>query len=360
MNRVKCIIENMDNVLTGNLKEYESLHRTKYQNILADFGDILSKITMTELRIGNLEKCRNLATRAVFNDLHKSINDQLTVFGDYENFNFMHIRQAQSIKELYHELWILFKEMGEVYKDPYAELDENEEDTSLLGERVYAFEKCLDLIQEVYDVCSTLEEQLKSTIKPIWEAQLTDLNKSGKQSDFHLIVSVRKNNDLQIYSDDRDIISCSYFNPKHVQLFRNDCVGFCYGLDERYLVGMSSSDCGLASVSVKEKEEYKLVFGGIRVSRDAYLEGITSDFLPYYYPEDLQKSDTYNEIVLRGDAKPIAIFTPAEIVEQEYSEIVAASALYKLPIVIYNRFENTINVLPRVCLTRNSATPELE
>ena len=360
MNRVKCIIENMDNVITGNLKEYKSLQRTKYQNILANFGDILGKITMTELRIGNLEKCRNLTTRTAFSVLHKSITDQLTVFGDYKNFNFMHIKQAQSIKELYHELWILFKEMKEVYKDPYEELDENVEDTSLLGGRVYAFEKCLDLIQEVYDTCSILEEQLKSTIKPIWEAQLTDLNKSGKQSDFHLIVSIRKNNDLRIYSNERDIISCSYFNSKHVQLFRNDCVGFCYSLDERYLVGMSPSDCGLASISVKEKEDYKLVFGGVRVSGDAYLEGITSDFLPYYYPEDLQKSDTYNEIVLRGDAKPIAIFTLAELVEQEYSKIVAASVLYELPIVVYDRFENTIKVLPKVCLARDAATPRLE
>ena len=210
----------------------------------------------------------------MFSVLHKSINDQLTVFGDYKNFNFMHIKQAQSIKELYHELWILFNEMREVYKDPYAELDGSKEDTSLLEGRVYAFEKCLDLIQEVYDTCSILGEQLKSIIKPIWENQLTDLTESGKYDNFHLIVSVRKNNDLRIYSDGRGIISCSYFNPKHVQLFRNDCVGFCYDLNEKYLIGMSPSDCGLASISVKEKEDYKLVFGGIRVSGDVYLEGI--------------------------------------------------------------------------------------
>ena len=104
----------------------------------------------------------------------------------------MHIKQAQSIKELYHELWILFNEMREVYKDPYAELDGSKEDTSLLEGRVYAFEKCLDLIQEVYDTCSIQGEQLKSIIKPIWENQLTDLTESGKYDNFHLIVSVRK------------------------------------------------------------------------------------------------------------------------------------------------------------------------
>ena len=46
--------------------------------------------------------------------------------------------------------------MREVYKDPYAELDGSKEDTSLLEGRVYAFEKCLDLIQEVYDTCGIL------------------------------------------------------------------------------------------------------------------------------------------------------------------------------------------------------------
>ena len=360
MDRVRCIIDDMDDIIKGDLKTYSSYYRTKYRNVMVGFGDILNNILMTEERIGRLERYLDKDSKIIFANLHKNINRRITSFGDYEKFDFDHIEQASSIKELYHRLWVLFKEMLEVYKDPYTGLDDKDEDTALLEVRIYAFEKCLDLIQEVYDAYNSLEEKLKLKAKPVWNRILTDLTKSDEYDNFHLIVNVRKNNDLRIYSDNRKIISCSYFNQDHTQLFRNDCVGFCYGLNERHLLGMSPSDCGLASVRMGDSKKYELVFGSIRVSDDMYLEGITSDFLPYYSPQQLQESNSYNEIVLRGDAEPIAIYAPVESIESMYSEIVAASALYRLPVVIYDRTKNKIRVLPEMCLTSKSETPDLE
>lgn len=44
----------------------------------------------------------------------------------------------------------------------------------------------------------------------------------------------------------------------------------------------------------------------------------------------------------------LAIYEPLEQLKSNYSNIIAASALYKLPIVIYNKAKNNIKILQSV------------
>lgn len=231
----------------------------------------------------------------------------------------------------------------------YLELyidDNGNKDVNLLSKKIYLFEKCLNLIQNVYDTCEILEKQLKASAGEVWNHQLTDLSKCGVFDNYHLIVNISKTNDLRIYSNDKKVIGCSHFSPKSPWLFKNDCIGFCYNLDERYLIGMSPSDCGLASTVVRNEEEMcRLVYDRIKVNDGVYLDGVLSDFIPYYMPSSLQKSGSYSEIVLRSDAYPTAIYTPVEQLRYNYNNVVAASALYKLPIVLYDCDKNSIKFM---------------
>ena len=46
----------------------------------------------------------------------------------------------------------------------------------------------------------------------------------------------------------------------------------------------------------------------------------------------------------------VAIYVPLEQLKSNYSNIIAASALYKLPILIYNKTKNNIKILQLVDL----------
>lgn len=315
-----------------------------YKDLVVSKNNIIT----TEVRINKLESMECIGASKTFIDLQSGITEQLCTFKD-AGFDVTSVVQASTISELYHELWVLFKKMRSKYWEPYVGNDDKEETESLV-DKIYEIEKCLNLIQDVYYACEDLENELKESMKYIWNKYLTDVTISCELDTFHLIVSISKTNDLRPYTDNRKIISCSYFSNKSPWLFKNDCVGFCYDVNNKYLIGMSPCDCGLAGTVVRNENEemYRLVYDGIKVNDGVYLNGVLYDFMPYYLPRDLQKSGSYSEVVLRGDADPVAIYEPLEQLKSNYSNIIAASALYKLPIVIYNKAKNNIKILQSV------------
>lgn len=354
--RTERIIKRMNNLTTIANMKYSTYCRTKYNSFLHLMDGIQNKIVTTEARIRCMEEHLGTFAEKKFTELYDSVINEVNNIISNEPIRGMNncfiwtdtdtVEKACSISELYHSMWMILKRIQEASLD-CKELAQGDESLSIEQQfNLDAIQKCLYLIQEIYDTVGVLEAQLATVYETIWKNALTTLRLYESYTDFKLLVSQLPDNDLAKYRRD-DVVCCNYFTSQNSESPVMSNFGFVYGIDNS-LIGMSPRDSGLACVTVLDDVEdtCRLFFGGIKIDDIHYLEGVLYDFLPYYPPDEILKSAVKNEVVLSGDAKPEAIFVPKGLLADDSlkAKVRAASVLYDLPLAIYDAKQNTLDV----------------
>lgn len=211
----------------------------------------------------------------------------------------------------------------------------------------------IDTFLSIFRLLETLEWELMTVFYPEWSANLFSIGTGTSTKNQNFIVSAFRNtcDALSSYY----AISASLISKEHPALYQNRKYGYLYHPTKEQIIGMAPSDLSLHDSHIEECAGMHLlnfnpldnllsaIFGDIKLSSGVDLRGNFSDFQRIYnFAEFKRLTKDYNEIILREDTAPIAIFTTKDSIPCCNTELFSMCTVAQLPLVIFGADQTTV------------------
>lgn len=210
-----------------------------------------------------------------------------------------------------------------------------------------------DTFLSIFRLLEALEEKLMTVFYPEWNANLFSIGTGTSTKNQNFIVSAFRNtcDALSSYY----AISASLISKEHPTLYQNRKYGYLYHPTKEQIIGMAPSDLNLHDSHIEECAGMHLlnfdpldnllsaIWGDIKLSSGVDLRGNFSDFQRIYnFAEFKRLTKDYNEIILREDTAPIAIFTTKDSIPCCNTELFSMCTVAQLPLVIFGADQTTV------------------
>ena len=153
------------------------------------------------------------------------------------------------------------------------------------------------------------------------------------------------------------LISCSLISKKCNVSYNDLGYGFLYNQLQSYLVGMSPSDISYVSETYEYKEDQvanllALLSNELRLPEQFIkLQHCGNDVLTMYPLDEFESrtpSGRHNEILLRGNAVPSAVFVFKDRFEELKDRVLVWSSAMNLPVVIYDKDADEVQYIDKL------------
>lgn len=153
------------------------------------------------------------------------------------------------------------------------------------------------------------------------------------------------------------VISASLLSKDCPDAYQDRKFGYLYCPRSEQIIGMAPTDLSLAASDCLGLEYtearvdllltlLRTLTGVIQLDCGLQLIGNFSDFRRIYDLSDFkEKTQDYNEIILRGDTEPVAIFTKQEALSYAADDLCALCKVTRLPLVIWEKDRTLVNSL---------------
>lgn len=208
-----------------------------------------------------------------------------------------------------------------------------------------------DTFLSIFRLLEALEDELMTRFYPEWDANLFSTDTNIKNQNF--IVSAFRNTRDALSS--YYAISASLLSKEHPTLYQNRKYGYLYHPTKEQIIGMAPTDLSLHDSRIEGCAGMHLlncnsldnllsaILGDIKLSSGVDLRGNFSDFQRIYnFDEFKELTKNYNEIILREDTAPIAIFTTKDSIPSCNTELFSMCTVAQLPLVIFNNDQTTV------------------
>lgn len=189
------------------------------------------------------------------------------------------------------------------------------------------------------------ETELRDTVFEEWREVLLD-PEEGVYEDPHLLISASREF-VRMLEDKYPIISCSYLSKDVRGIYEDRKFGWVFYPKAEEIIGMSPNDlyCGARQVKSPEDSICLAFKGAFFVDTETYVKMQMSDFLPGYRLNKMRlETKRFNEVLLRGTAKPVGIFVVKKYLNEVLGKVVALAEIKRLPIVIYDTETGAVEV----------------
>lgn len=204
----------------------------------------------------------------------------------------------------------------------------------------------LDVFRDFLSLLSCLDAAAVKVCFPTWEMNMFKPKAGITEYNLNFVVSMFR--DTTDAFSHYHMISASLVSPERPTLFQGRKFGYLYRPTKDQIIGMAPSDLSVAAFGgpsfacSEEKIDplFNLVSaltGEIKLNSGVHLQGNFSDFCKIYDFDNFKKMTyDYNEILLRADTEPIALFTTKDNFSSCYNDLSVLCMAAKLPLVIWS------------------------
>lgn len=190
-----------------------------------------------------------------------------------------------------------------------------------------------------------MEDAVLDVCFPMWEANLFKAKTGITDFGLNFMVSLFRNTTDAL--NHYHVISASVVSPLRPILFQERKYGYLYCPRKEQIIGMAPSDLSTIAFAgpsfscseMKIDPLFNLISaltGDIKLDSGVHLQGNFSDFCKMYDFNDFQRMTyDYNEVILRADTEPIALFTTKDNLSACLNDLNALCTVAKLPLVIW-------------------------
>lgn len=203
----------------------------------------------------------------------------------------------------------------------------------------------IDVFKDFLTLLSYLEDAVLDVCFPMWEANLFKAKPGITDFGLNFMVSLFRNTTDAL--NHYHVISASVVSQLRPILFQERKYGYLYCPRKEQIIGMAPSDLSTIAFAgpsfscseIKIDPLFNLISaltGDIKLNSSVHLQGNFSDFCKMYDFNDFQRMTyDYNEVILRADTEPIALFTTKDNLSACLNDLNALCTVAKLPLVIW-------------------------
>lgn len=261
-----------------------------------------------------------------------------------------YFQELLGITDLSGQLNFVNKRLAEIVRRDYARAD-NMQLSSVNG-----IAELLEIYFELAELIKTLDDALyKCSIKE-WKEAVYYPTCHGKSDDRRFIVHFFDSSCRAPQSFHP--ISCSLISKKCNVSYRGRGYGFMYDISPLDLICMSPSDISYAKEPYIHVEDpvansLALMSNELRLwENSVFSTTFCGQDILTLYPlkdfEDRTPSWQYNEILIRGNAVPSAVFVFKDRFEELKDRVLVWSSAMDLPVVIYDRDKDEVQYIDRL------------
>ena len=208
------------------------------------------------------------------------------------------------------------------------------------------------LIEDWFRYQSACLDVISKDVFHTWEYNLSNLNIRQRVDHFNLVVSL---GNLDWFMRHDKIISASYITGRNYTTYdkASKRIGWCFNVNKNDVVGMCKDDCNSryvrGTLTHAFSDFYEAVLqGAFYIEEYCYVPIPFPDFLEFNYPNNLEKADGYNEIILHGDTRPSGVFLICENEEERdnyYMTAVFVAKTCSLPLVVLYKDSGIVEII---------------
>ena len=355
MNRVKCIIRKLESIKEACGHDNSKIIN-RYLSMIRFTTSAIQSMNQTRYNLKNFEE--DLDKELIYSvaDVIHSIRGEVVPACTRVDVDTTELCVAKTLTDLYNALCDAVICLNNTYAyrcKKFVGCESVRYDLTYLTVVIDAAETLWNAIQEIFSFYENNVNRVYETVIKSWKDILTYQPSDGKWlKSFKLIVSVSQSNDFQLHNQEVGIIAASYITENHTALYKDGCMGFCYEINSKDLIGMSPWDCNSSVQLIRNADDWMLneVCGKTKINKYEFLYMSSNKFKQCYGPQDLLQrgSEDFNEIILHGFSRPVALFVPVELIDSSIDSIAGASLLYQLPIVVFHNKCKAIRILDAV------------
>lgn len=204
----------------------------------------------------------------------------------------------------------------------------------------------IDVFRDFLSLLSYLETAAIKVCFPTWEMNMFKPKVGITKYNLNFVVSMFRGT-TDAFSH-YHMISAGLVSPERPTLFQGRKFGYLYHPSKDQIIGMAPSDLSVAAFGgpsfacSEEKIDplFNLVSaltGEIKLNSGVHLQGNFSDFCKIYDFDNFKKMTyDYNEILLRADTEPTALFTTKDNFSSCYNDLFVLCMAAKLPLIIWS------------------------
>lgn len=260
-----------------------------------------------------------------------------------------YFQELLGVEDLSGQLKFVNKRLAEIVRGEYARSD-NTQLSSVNG-----IAELLEIYLELAGLIEKLDDALYKCSIRAWKVAIYDPTCRGKSNDRRFIVHFFDSSCRVLQSFNP--ISCSLISKKCNVSYCGRGYGFLYNPLPLDFICMSPSDISYVSETYEYKEDQvanllALLNNELRLPEQFIkLQHCGNDVLTMYPLKDFEErtpSCKYNEILIRGDAVPSAVFVFKDRFEELKDRVLVWSSAMDLPVVIYDRDKDEVQYIDKL------------
>lgn len=210
-----------------------------------------------------------------------------------------------------------------------------------------------DTLLCIFRLLKALEWELMIVFYPEWDTNLFSIATGPSTKNQNFVVNAFHNTCDALSSN--CIISASLISKEHPTLYQNRKYGYLYHPTKEQIIGMAPSDLSLHDFHIEECAGMHLlnfdpldnllsaILGDVKLPSGVGWWDNFSDFQRIYnFVEFKRLTKSYNEIILRADTAPIAIFATKDSIPCCNTELFSMCTVAQLPLVIFGADQTTV------------------
>ena len=210
-----------------------------------------------------------------------------------------------------------------------------------------------DTLLCIFHLLKALEWELMIVFYPEWDTNLFSIVTGPSTENQNFVVNAFHDTCDALSSN--CIISASLISKEHPTLYQNRKYGYLYHPTKEQIIGMAPSDLNLHDSHIEECAGMHLlnfdpldnllsaILGDVKLPSGVGWWDNFSDFQRIYnFAEFKRLTKSYNEIILREDTAPIAIFATKDSIPCCNTELFSMCTVAQLPLVIFGADQTTV------------------